>query len=75
MASNEGRGWKGEFEILDLDLYIFQAHDGSKRHLVCKNAGWPTWADETTVFFHRLADDGWYSIYKVDVSASSSGQG
>lgn len=75
VASNEGRGWEGEIEALNLDLHVFKADDGSQRRMVVKNAGWPTWADESTVYFHRVADDGWWSIFRVNVSDSNSGQG
>lgn len=68
MASNEGRGWEWEIEALNLDLHVFKAEDGSERRMVIKNAGWPTWADESTVYFHRVADDGWWSIFRVNVS-------
>jgi hypothetical protein len=75
VASNEGRGWEGEIEALNLDLHVFKAEDGSQRRMVVKNAGWPTWADESTVYFHRVAEDGWWSIFRVNVSDSNSGQG
>lgn len=75
MASNEGRGWEREIEALNLDLHVFKAEDGSQRRKVVKNAGWPSWADENTVYFHRVADDGWWSIFRVNVSDSSAEQG
>jgi len=71
VASNEGRGWEGETEALNLDLYIFRAEDGSQRRMIVKNAGWPTWADDSTVYFHRVAEDGWWSIFRIDVSSDS----
>ena len=58
-----------------MDLYVFKAEDGSQRRRVVGHAGWPTWADENTVYFHRLADDGWWSIFKVNVSDTSANQG
>ena len=73
--SNEGRGWKREIAALDLDLYVFKAEDGSQRRMVVRNAGWPIWADENTVYFHRLADDGWWSIFKVNASNPNTDQG
>lgn len=75
MGSNEGRGWQREAEALNLDLYVFKAEDGSQRRMVVKNAGWPAWADESTVYFHRLAADGWWSVFKVNVSDTSADQG
>ncbi|KAG0562975.1 hypothetical protein KC19_9G186400 [Ceratodon purpureus] len=73
-VSNEGRGWKREIEALDLDLYVFKAEDGSQRRMVVRNAGWPSWADESTVYFHRLAEDGWWSIFKANASDTSANQ-
>lgn len=75
MGSNEGRGWQREDKALNLDLYVFKAEDGSQRRMVIKNIGWPAWADESTVYFHRLAEDGWWSIFKVNVSDTSGDQG
>lgn len=75
MGSDEGRGWQRKAEGLDLDLYVFKAEDGSQRRMVINNAGWPTWADEDTVYFHRKAEDGWWSIFKVNVSDTSGDQG
>lgn len=74
VASNEGRGWTQEAKDLYLDLYIFKAEDGSQRRLILKNAGWPTWADDKTVYFHRIAHDGWWSIFRIDVSSGSNGK-
>ncbi|KAG0586622.1 hypothetical protein KC19_2G104400 [Ceratodon purpureus] len=74
VASNEGRGWEREIEALNLDLHVFKAEDGSQRRKIVNNAGWPSWADENTVYFHRVADDGWWSIFRVNVSDSSAEQ-
>ncbi|KAH9535905.1 hypothetical protein CY35_17G078700 [Sphagnum magellanicum] len=66
VASTQGRDWDGEVWNLDPDLYIFRAEDGLQRRLVLRNGGWPSWADSSTVFFHRVAEDGWWSIFKVN---------
>ncbi|KAL2653391.1 hypothetical protein R1flu_021519 [Riccia fluitans] len=55
--------------VLETDLYVYRANDGSRRRLLAKNGGWPTWLDEKTIFFHRRADDGWWSIYRLDLPA------
>ncbi|KAH9295912.1 hypothetical protein KI387_039500, partial [Taxus chinensis] len=43
---------------------------------VCTFSGWRTdpvggwlqsWADESTVYFHRRAEDGWWSIYRLNL--------
>jgi hypothetical protein len=75
VASTQGREWDGEIGDLNLGLYVFKAEDGSQRRLVVQNGGWPSWADSSTVFFHRVAQDGWWSIYKINPFDSSSDQG
>ncbi|CAM6084590.1 unnamed protein product [Calypogeia fissa] len=67
-ASLQGKGWQGEVHMLDTDLYVFDASDGSQRRLVMKNAGWPSWADECTIYFHRVAEDGWWSVFRLSLS-------
>lgn len=74
VASTQGREWDGEIGELNLGLYVFKAEDGSQRRLVVQNGGWPSWADSSTVFFHHVAQDGWWSIYKINPFDSSSDQ-
>eukprot|EP01018_Ginkgo_biloba_P014790 Gb_30451 [translate_table: standard] len=64
---------RSQGRVLDwkTDLYISKASDGSQRKLLAENGGWPSWADDHTVFFHRRADDGWWSIYRVTLSSST----
>ncbi|KAI5085048.1 hypothetical protein GOP47_0001217 [Adiantum capillus-veneris] len=65
VASSYGkRSWEGDAHELYTDLYIFNASDGSSRTLLVSGGGWPSWADDSTFFFHRKAEDGWWSIYK-----------
>ncbi|XP_004249849.1 uncharacterized protein [Solanum lycopersicum] len=59
------KGWSGEVEELDTDIYIFMTRDGSGRVKVVEHGGWPSWADEYTLYFHRRCDDGWWSVFKV----------
>ncbi|XAR62833.1 hypothetical protein NMG60_11017729 [Bertholletia excelsa] len=70
VASFGERGWGGEVEELNTDIYIFRTEDGSGRVKVVEHGGWPTWADESTIYFHRRGDDGWWSIYKVSLPKS-----
>ncbi|XP_057469473.1 uncharacterized protein LOC130758546 [Actinidia eriantha] len=65
VASAGERGWRGEVEELDTDIYIFRTEDGSGRVKVTEHGGWPSWADESTLYFHRRGDDGWWSIYRA----------
>lgn len=65
VASLEGKGWDGEVEELGTDIYVFLTRDGSSRVKVVEHGGWPSWADESTLYFHRRGGDGWWSIYKA----------
>lgn len=59
------RGWRGEIEDLDADIYVFRTRDGSERTKVVDHGGGPCWADESTIYFHRQSDDGWWSVYRA----------
>ena len=57
LAAATGSGKTGESDIV-----IMSARDGSHRHVVAKNGGWPTFAaDGQSLFFHRQSDDGWWA--------------
>lgn len=65
VASYGEKGWDGEVQDLSTDIYLFLTQDGSKRVKVVEHGGWPTWADESTLYFHRRCEDGWWSIYRA----------
>lgn len=66
VASYGERDWELSRSLeLSTDLYVFKAEDGSARKIVAQGGGWPTWADENTVYFHKKAEDGWWSIYRL----------
>ncbi|KAL5559664.1 hypothetical protein UlMin_035875 [Ulmus minor] len=65
VASYGGKGWDGEVEELSTDIYIFSTGDGSRRVKVVQHGGWPSWADESTIYFHRRGEDQWWSIYRA----------
>lgn len=65
VASDGERGWSGEVQDLDTDIYLFRTYDGSERTKVVEHGGWPCWADDSTIYFHRRSDDGWWSVYKA----------
>lgn len=71
VASLGEKGWGGEIDELNTDIYVFRTRDGSGRVKVAEHGGWPSWADESTVYFHRRGDDGWWSIYKAVFSGDS----
>ncbi|KAK6939915.1 WD40-like beta propeller [Dillenia turbinata] len=70
VASYGEKGWDGEVEELSTDIYLFKTLDGSDRVRVVEHGGWPTWADESTLYFHRRGDDGWWSVYKASLDES-----
>ncbi|KVH88570.1 Six-bladed beta-propeller, TolB-like protein [Cynara cardunculus var. scolymus] len=63
VASSGKNGWGGEVEELNTDIYVFLTQNGSSRVKVVNHGGWPSWANDSTFFFHRRGDDGWWSIY------------
>ncbi|CAN4121092.1 unnamed protein product [Withania somnifera] len=65
VASYGKEGWSGEVEELSTDIYVFMTRDGSGRVKVVEHGGWPTWADDYTLYFHRRCDDGWWSVFKA----------
>ncbi|KAL6893737.1 hypothetical protein ACP4OV_007835 [Aristida adscensionis] len=65
--------WAGRMGDLDTDIYVFQTSDGSRRTLAIRDGGWPCWADEATLFFHRRDSDGWYGVYRAEVSVTAAG--
>lgn len=69
-ASPGADGWAGEVQDLRTDLYVFRTADGSRRTLLVQDAGWPCWADEATLFFHRRDADGWYGVYRANIHIS-----
>ncbi|CAM0906972.1 unnamed protein product [Alopecurus aequalis] len=68
VASYGERPWAFDFRVLETEVAVFRAADPTRRVVVAARGGWPTWHGEGTVFFHRVADDGWWSVFRVDVS-------
>ncbi|KAK8959558.1 hypothetical protein KSP40_PGU021706 [Platanthera guangdongensis] len=68
VASAGDRGWTGEIHELNTDIYVFKTRDGSTRALVVKHGGWPCWADDSTIFFHRQSSDGWWSVFRAEIN-------
>ncbi|KAB2021526.1 hypothetical protein ES319_D07G145300v1 [Gossypium barbadense] len=65
IASYGSRPWEGDFHELKTDIVVFPTSDPNNRLVVCERGGWPTWSGDSTIFFHRQADDGWWSIFRV----------
>ncbi|KAL1553033.1 hypothetical protein AAHA92_13760 [Salvia divinorum] len=67
VASYGNRRWGGEFHDLRTEIVVFSESDPAKRVLVCDHGGWPTWSGDSTLYFHRQSDDGWWSIFRADL--------
>lgn len=75
VASYGSRPWGGEFHALNTDIVVFRESDPKARVVVAESGGWPTWSGDSVVYFHRKADDGWWSIFRVDEFEFPSGAG
>ncbi|XP_073152994.1 uncharacterized protein [Henckelia pumila] len=65
VASYGEEGWNGNVQELGTDIYVFSTLDGSNRVKVIEHGGWPSWADDSTLYFHRKCDDGWWSVFRA----------
>ncbi|KAK9136586.1 hypothetical protein Sjap_007180 [Stephania japonica] len=67
VASYGFKSWETEFNELHTDIVVFPASDPTKRIEICAGGGWPAWSGDSTIYFHRVADDGWWSVFRVDL--------
>ncbi|KAK7407679.1 hypothetical protein VNO78_09690 [Psophocarpus tetragonolobus] len=73
VASYRSRRWEtNDFRELQTEIVVFPASDPSNRVTVSQQGGWPTWSQDSTIFFHRIAEDGWWSIFRVDLTESQN---
>ncbi|XP_077235345.1 tolB protein-like protein [Tasmannia lanceolata] len=75
VASYGSRPWTGDFHELDTDIVIFRSEDPNTRMMLRKRGGWPTWSGDSIVFFHRKAEDGWWSIFRADLTENLENSG
>lgn len=69
VASYGDRPWAFDFRVLETEIAVFRAADPARRVVVAARGGWPAWhGEEGALFFHRVADDGWWSVFRVDIS-------
>ncbi|XP_078171400.1 uncharacterized protein LOC144565498 [Carex rostrata] len=68
VASHGSGQWKGDFLELETEIVVFPVADPTKRRVVAGLGGWPAWQGDSVLFFHRKAEDGWWSIYHSDIS-------
>ncbi|XP_071715989.1 uncharacterized protein [Rutidosis leptorrhynchoides] len=67
VASYGSRLWQGEFHQLQTDIVVFRRSDPENRRIVCSLGGWPTFSGDDTIYFHRQCDDGWWSIFQLEL--------
>ncbi|KFK44273.1 hypothetical protein AALP_AA1G236600 [Arabis alpina] len=67
VASFGERGWKWTMagNEISTDIYVFLTRDGTQRVKVVELGGWPSWVDESTLYFHKKSEDGWISVYRA----------
>lgn len=67
VASYGSGPWRGDFREMKTEIVVFAASKPENRRVVSEHGGWPTWSRDSTIFFHRIAEDGWWSIYRVEL--------
>ncbi|KAL5162511.1 Tol-Pal system protein TolB [Glycine soja] len=71
VASYRSRRWQtNDFRELQTEIVVFPESDPKNRVTVSERGGWPSWSQDSTIFFHRIAEDGWWSIFRVDLTDS-----
>ncbi|CAJ1932648.1 unnamed protein product [Sphenostylis stenocarpa] len=71
VASYRTRRWQtNDFRELQTEIVVFPESDPGNRVRVSERGGWPTWSGDSTIFFHRIAEDGWWSIFRVNLTDS-----
>lgn len=68
VASYGDRPWAFDFRALETEVAVFRAADPGRRAVVAARGGWPAWHGDRALFFHRVADDGWWSVFRVEIS-------
>ncbi|GAB2282128.1 hypothetical protein Dimus_016683 [Dionaea muscipula] len=75
VASYGSRPWAGDFRELETEIVVFRASDPNTRTVVADRGGWPSWSGDRTIYFHRKAEDGWWSIYQVELPEDFNASG
>ncbi|TKY69242.1 TolB protein [Spatholobus suberectus] len=71
VASYRSRRWQtNDFRELQTEIVVFPESDPGNRVTASERGGWPTWSQDSTIFFHKIAEDGWWSIFRVDLCDS-----
>ncbi|XP_047152627.1 uncharacterized protein LOC124824258 [Vigna umbellata] len=71
VASYRSRRWQNnDFRELQTEIVVFPEADPGRRVTVSERGSWPTWSGDSTIFFHKIAEDGWWSIFRVNLTDS-----
>ncbi|KAK7310117.1 hypothetical protein RJT34_07408 [Clitoria ternatea] len=71
VASYGSRQWgTNDFRELKTDITVFEASNPENRVVMSEQGGWPTWSQDSTIFFHKITEDGWWSIFRVELNGS-----
>jgi hypothetical protein len=72
VASFQGKGWEGEIEDLQTDIYVMNVEKPPlERKRLIKNGGWPAWASENVIFFHRKVGETW-GVFQFTISTGQT---
>ncbi|KAG8649236.1 uncharacterized protein LOC110619983 [Manihot esculenta] len=72
VASFQGKGWNGEIEDLQTDIYVMNVEKPPlERKKIIKNGGWPTWGSDNIIFFHRKVGDFW-GVFRFDIASGET---
>ncbi|KAF2307535.1 hypothetical protein GH714_029544 [Hevea brasiliensis] len=72
VASFQGKGWNGEIEDLQTDIFVMNVEKPPlERKRVIRNGGWPTWGSDNVIFFHRKVAKYWAAINATKVAVAT----
>lgn len=72
VASFQGKAWEGEIEDLQTDIYVMNVEKPPlERKRLIKNGGWPTWASDNVLFFHRKVGEIW-GVFRYTITTGET---
>ena len=72
VASFQGKDWEGEIEDLQTDIYVMNVEKAPlDRKRLIKNGGWPSWASDNVIFFHRKVGETW-GVFRFTISTGET---
>lgn len=71
MATFRPEGWEGEIEDLQTDIFVMNVERPPMRKRLIRNGGWPSWASEDVIFFHRKVGETW-GVFRHDTRTNET---